>query len=164
MLTVEEEKLPLTYPPQHRKDELIAFCRRYNDTECCLTDAEKALIDGVALDMGEGLHSYIIAFVSSEMKFGKFYNSAGVPAEYKWFNKKICQFFSVLNYRKRKLENRGKYIIDSFEGTVKETSRVMQEHTDNGWSIINASTFFNGTEPRSVVYFQKLEAEEQPLT
>lgn len=160
MLTDEEKKLPFEYPKGHRKEELIAFCRRYHDTECPLTDAEKDLIECVAFDIGKDTSQYIIEAVTSEAKLKTYCEEHNVPMEYNHFAKKIRKFFSVLDYRKRKLEARGKYIIDSFEGSVLDMSRAMQEHVDDGWNVINVSTFCKDNAPYSVAYFQKLMPEE----
>lgn len=160
MLTDEEMKLKFAYPPEHRKSELKAFCRRYNDRLCPLTDAEIALIDGVALDVGRELATHIIGAVTADMKYSVYYKENSIGCDEDSFYRYIRRFFAVLDCRKRRYEYRGKLIIDSFEGSVHDMSRAMQEHVDNGWNIINVSTFCKDNAPYSVAYFKKAMPEE----
>lgn len=160
MLTREERALPYEYPKGYRKEELIAFCKRYTDTMSPLTDTEKALIDGVALDVGKEIAPHIIAAVTSDVKYRHYYKKNVEACDEDCFYRYIRRFFNVLDIRKRKYEYQGKYIMDYFEGSVPDAFREMQNHIDNGWNIVDISTFCKNDKPYSVIYFQKLEPND----
>lgn len=163
MLSHEERKLPSRYPKSdNRKNELIAFCKRYNDAECPLSDTEHDLIDGVALDIGREIAPHIIAAVTGKTNYRTYWQENVDICDEDSFYRYIRRFFNILDSRKRKYECRGKYIMDYFEGSVSDTFKEMKAHVDNGWSVMDVSTFCKDNRPYSVAFFQKLEPEEVP--
>ena len=164
MLTDEERKLPDRNPPKHRYDELSSFCKRYYDIECPLTDAEKELIEKTSLDVGGNTYvaNHILAVVTAETcNVAEYCENNDVGIGYNYFKTRIRKFFSALDLRKRRLEARGKYIIDSVYGTADEVTHSMQEHADNGWMRISVTDYIkdNG-EIYSFARFEKLVPEE----
>lgn len=159
-MTDEEKELKrlARNPPEQRMNELKAFCRRYHDLECQLTDAEKALIDGVAFDVAGKNAPYIIDAVTNYERYSQFLKEKrnSIFMEKNHFYYRLRGFFAVLDYRKRRYEYRGKVIADVFVGNEHETAFAIEEHLNNGWQFIGQS-MENGI---LATNFQKAEIEE----
>lgn len=160
LLTDEEKELKrlAINPPEPRMTELKAFCRRYDNPECPLTDAERALIDAVAFDVAGEKALYIKDAVTNYKKVSDFLKEKGhtVYMERNYFYKRLRGFFSVLDSRKRRYEYRGNVIVDIFVGNEHETALSIQDHINNGWSI----TFQSMNNEMLATTFHKAEIEE----